>query len=525
MIDATIFQVGQQPQLFVDNWLIEQSDSVTRRWHKPQRLGDQPVLRADKPWEDTPYFTYSNFNVLQDPTDGLIKCWYEDLGPMEPHQRHPWRNRMLYAVSEDGVHFEKPLMDRVLIDGQRTNIFAGYVEGAENSALNPWADVGVHSGAVVIDPDPADPTQRYRMLFTRATPEGKHHTDIAHSADGLTWQSYGVQPTFGNAGGKLSDVSTITYDPVTKLYLQYTRHGRMTSAGAPSEWPDVPSGPGGCFSSYWPNRPDLMNKRRVFRTVSSDFLNWSDLVAAVTPDDDVDNLDEAFYGLGQFRVGGVHFGTLGVLQYVNNEMEVRLVYSRDGFNWQATDRANAFLAPRGGDHWDRHMVSIVSPPVRVGDKWHFYHGGSWAHHDYWWSGTQKLDHAEARAPGDEVRFGMGVATLRFEGLVSLQNHGPRTGRIVTRPLSTDGRSLWVNSQGDGGTIRVAISDSNGRILPGRSFDDCAPITGDGLRNAVSWNGETVPDVEGTIHRYIKVWFEIDNAELFSFGFGGKAESD
>lgn len=519
MIDATMFQVGLQPQLFVDNWLIEQSDSVTRRWHKPQRVGDGPVLKADRPWEHTPYFTYSNFNVLKDPTDGLIKCWYEDLGPMSPYQRHPWQNRMLYAVSEDGLNFEKPLMDRVLVDGERTNIFAGYVEGATPDATNPWADMGVHSAAIVIDPEPQDPSQRYRMLYTKATPDHRHQTDVAYSADGLSWHSYGVAPSFGNSGGRLSDVSTITFDPVTRLYLQYTRHGRMMSAGMPSEWPGVPSGTGGSFGSYYPQRPDLMNKRRVFRTVSADFRNWTDLVAALTPDDHIDNLDEGFYGLGQFQVGGIQFGTLGVFQYVDNEMEVRLVYSRDGLSWQPTDKGNAFLAPRGGEHWDRHMVSIVSPPVRVGDQWYFYHGGSWAHHDYWWTGVQKLDHPEASDPASHVRFGMGVAALRFEGLASLENHGPRLGRVVTRPLSTDGRSLWINSRAKGGAVRVAVSDSSGRILPGRGFDDCVPIAGDDVRNAVRWTSGDQPDPEGNADRYIKLWFEIDDAELFSFGFG------
>lgn len=520
MIDATMFQVGRQPQLFIDNWLIEQSDSVTRRWHKPQRVGDGPVLKADRPWEYTPYFTYSNFNVLKDPTDSLIKCWYEDLGPMAPYQRHPWQNRMLYAVSEDGVTFEKPLMDRVLIDGQRTNIFAGYVEGATPDAVNPWADIGVHSAAIVIDPEPQDPRQRYRMLFTKATPDYKHETAVAYSADGLTWQADEARPSFGHSGNRLSDVSTITYDPVTRLYQHYTRHGQMTSVGAPSDWPGVPSGWGGSFGSYYPHRPDLMNKRRVYRTLSADFRNWTDPVVVVTPDDLVDNLDEAFYGLGQFSVGRMQFGTLGVFRYVDNEMEVRLVYSRDGTSWQATDKSNAFLAPRGGDNWDRHMVSIVSPPVRVGDEWYFYHGGSWAHHDYWWTGMQKLDHPEARHPADHVRFGMGVAALRYEGVASLENNGPRLGRVVTRPLNTDGRSLWINSRGKGGAIRVAISGSNGRTLPGRGFDDCVPIAVDGIRNAVRWTSGEVPDPEGSASRYIKVWFELANAEIFAFGFDG-----
>ncbi|HEV2515682.1 MAG TPA: hypothetical protein VGV07_10565 [Devosia sp.] len=514
MYDATMLQIGRNSQVFVDNSLIEQTDSLTRRWHKPQRVTPEPVLRADRPWEHTPYFTYSNFNVLKDPTDGLIKCWYEDLGPLSPHQRHPWKNRMLYAVSSNGVDFEKPGLGKVRIDGHDTNIFAGYVEGMASDASYPWADIGVHSAAVVIRPDSID--QRYRMLFSRAGAAGGHRIQCAYSADGITWAPYDEQPSFGIAGGHLSDVSTITYDPGSRLFLQYTRHGRMMSAGIPPASPGRRSTEGARFNTYFPGRPDLMNKRRVFRTVSADFIHWEDLIPISTPDETFDNLDSAHYGVGQFRIGARHFGTLGVLNYVDNEMEVRLITSNDGVNWQPTDAGRAFLAPRRGQNWDRHMVSIVSPPVRVGDQWYFYHGGSWAHHDYWWAGPHELDHDEARDPRTEVRFGLGVAALRYEGVVSIDAVPPRAGRLVTRPLSFDGGTLLINARVRGnGSIRVGLADASGAPLPGFGIEDSVPFTGDAIRQNCRWTGNdimpaAVPD------QYRKLVFEIDNAEIFGF---------
>src|SRR5690606_30000605 len=119
--DAIRLQLGSGSQAFVDAALLEQTDGVTRRWHKPQRVGDRPVLEADRPWEHTPYSTYSNFNVFRDPTDGVIKCWYEDLGPLEPYGPHPWLTRMLLATSTDGLHFEKPELGIARIDGHDTN--------------------------------------------------------------------------------------------------------------------------------------------------------------------------------------------------------------------------------------------------------------------------------------------------------------------------------------------------------------------------------------------------------------------
>jgi hypothetical protein len=517
MDDATLLQIGHNAQTFVDNWLIEQSDSVTRRWHKPQRIGDAPILRADRPWEDTPYFTYSNFNVLKDPHDGLVKCWYEDLGPMTAHQPHPWKNRMLLATSSNGIDFEKPMLGRVKIDDRDTNIFAGYVEGATPDATNPWADIGVHSAAVVIDPDPASGEQRYRMLFSRAA-EGEPHTmECAYSADGVAWTPYAEKPSFGTSGSKLSDVSTITIDPASGLFLQYTRHGGMGRSGLPGTASSIPEGSTARFGTYFPMRPDLLNKRRVFRTVSADFIHWSDLIAISAPDDLRDNLDTGHYGVGQFRIGATHFGTLGILRYVDNEMDVRLIYSHDGVNWHDTDSGLPFLAPRGGNHWDRHMVSIVSPPVRVGDEWYFYHGGSWAHHDYWWAGPKELPHEEARSPADHVKFGLGVASLRFEGLASLDAVTPRPGRIVTRPLEFVGSTLQINARvRRGGSIKVAVADASGRPLAGYSFDECVPFTGDAVRHEVCWTGGDGLPQPIRPGEFRKLMFLLDDAEIFGF---------
>lgn len=86
-MDSTHLYVGHEPQLLVDSCLIECTQGLTRRWHKPTRHGDSPLICQDQPWEKTPYFTYSNYNVLRDPQDTLIKCWYEDLGEIDGKDR------------------------------------------------------------------------------------------------------------------------------------------------------------------------------------------------------------------------------------------------------------------------------------------------------------------------------------------------------------------------------------------------------------------------------------------------------
>ena len=64
-------------------------------------------------------------HIGQDPQDGLIKCWYEDLGP-DIGDGHPWRTRTLYAESRDGIEFHKPGLDICRVDGKPTNIVTGF---------------------------------------------------------------------------------------------------------------------------------------------------------------------------------------------------------------------------------------------------------------------------------------------------------------------------------------------------------------------------------------------------------------
>ena len=56
-MDGTRFHVDGGPRLFVDDVLIECTQGLTRRGRQPERVGDEPLPRKDKPWEHRPDFT------------------------------------------------------------------------------------------------------------------------------------------------------------------------------------------------------------------------------------------------------------------------------------------------------------------------------------------------------------------------------------------------------------------------------------------------------------------------------------
>lgn len=505
--DSTHLHVGQETQLFVDNWCIESAQAVTRRWHKPVRRGDKPVLAGDKPWEIFPYFSYANYSVLRDPQDGFFKCWYEDGGLDKPGNWSLSHSRVLYAESRDGIHWNKPELDIVLHKGRPTNIVGGHDMGEHSSEKNPWPKRVVHGHAVIIDPRPPSPEHRFRMIFF---PLG-----AAHSADGKHWTPYPETPTFGSTLN-LGDVITLWYDSDSRDFVMNTRKAVMARVAAPDSHPRVRQS----ARPYAPHRADLMNLRRVYQSRSHDFIHWSDPVLILAPVDDFDNVDDQYYGMGQFQVGRMHFGTLGILRTADNERDVRLVFSRDGVHWSHGDRGTPFFAPSGGTAWDARMVSIAPAPIEVGDEMWFYHGSTAAHHDYWYS-REDLNTPE-RHDLSLVRFGMGLATLRRDGFASIDTGDVRPGVFSTPPVASAGTSLFINARcRDGGSIRVTLTDINGRTLDGCELAKCDPFKGDDVRHKLTWQGRDAIPEAGTFRRIV---FHLRKAEIFSFRFsGGKAD--
>ncbi len=81
-----------------------------------------------------------------------------------------------------------------------------------------------------------------------------------------------------------------------------------------------------------------------------------------------------------------------------------------------------------------------------------------------------------------------------------------------------GERLAVNfAAQDGGALRVAILDAKGKPVPGFTLQDCQPLTGDAIDQAVSWKGKT--DVRPLAGKPIQLRFELKNADLYSFTFG------
>ncbi|MFH0965918.1 MAG: hypothetical protein V2A58_18115 [Planctomycetota bacterium] len=510
-MDSTNLYVRDLTQTFIDSVVIESVQDVTRRWHTPERAAEEPVIRRDRPWEHVTYFTYSNYAVLRDGEDGLLKCWYEDLEIPAKRDRIDHYARQLYAESEDGIHWRKPELDVLEIDGRRTNIVLGGGDYGE-----------VHSASYVIDPHPAQRDLKFRTLYSHMWDDGKAHRnriECAHSRDGIHWTRYEEFPRFGMSGPRLNDVSVLFYDEDAHEFVQNTRHFLQWAGAINLRNPHTAS----FLGPLEPHNPLTYNQRRVWQTRSHDFLHWSELVPAAATDEE-DNLDEFYYGMAQFRLGSVYLATVGVLRAVDNEMDVQLLLSRDGIRWSNTNKRQPFLAPRGEGHWDAHMVSLVSPPIEMGDKLYFFHGGTSSHHDWWIYPGGIAGELPPCDRLENVAYGLGLATLRKDGYAGLYANRQREGTVVTRALISLGTKLVINARcAPGGSIVVEIADRRDEAIAPCTRENCDPFRGDSVAHTVTWKGDALVPAGRERHYWRKVRFFLRDAELFSFRFAEEGE--
>jgi len=509
--DSTMLDIGEGTQYFFDDLVIESVENVCRVWHTPVKH-PAPLIQKDRPWESIPYFSCNTHQVQRDPHEGIFKCWYTDWNKpyVRPEDSAIGRSiyHILYAESEDGLHWRKPPLGDAAGHGMETNVSLPHG----------------YNMAIVRDPHEPDAQKRYKGLYTSFPPGSADVAAmrLATSADGRRWQAGQEKPCFGRHGDRLDDVIILRYNAEGRFFVINARHYDMYAVARNLGNPTV----GHWTLPYYPSDWRRMNKRRVWQAESSDLLHWSEPYPALIPDEDEAELDECFYGLAQYPMGDITLGFLNIYNYVSNEMRVRLVYSRNGKTWHHLNRGQPFLEPGGAGAWDACMVTIPYPPIPVGNELWVYHGGARNHHDWWITGAREGLTVPEALDINEVAYCLGLATMRRDGFVSLSANAVRPGIYITRPVISTGEHLVINAAcRAGGSVAVEVVDLRDQVIPGFSKEVCDVFSGDSVSHIVSWQGKTsipvrsheraaYPHAEN--ERFRKLRFYMRNADLYSF---------
>lgn len=467
-------------QLFVDDFLIE-STTLRRRFHQPQKSEHNLVLwpetEAEMDGGECPTAAPFNDGVWYDPADRLFKMWYHA----------SWMRNTAYAVSEDGIEWRKPELD--VVPG--TNIVLAPRPGFLRDGCCVW-----------LDHEASDPDQRFKMFqYFRSSGEiGEpwQGGEVYTSADGIYWG----EPT---RTGLLGDNSTFFYNPFRQKWVYSIR-----TASLPRKIAGV--------------------RTRSYRE-HSDFLEgsqweddepviwaWSDKLDE--PDPQIGEVPQ-LYDLNAVAYESIMLGLIAIFfgppnpvaaeQGVPKTNDLELGFSRDGFHWDRPDRRPFIPATRTPSTWGRGYIHAAGGTcLVVGDKLYFYYG-AWSGESPRLSGSMMGGHQAANAM--YAGGGTGLATLRRDGFASI-DAGQDGGLLTTKLVTFDGRHLFVNADTISGELRVEVLDRHGTVVAPYSADNCVPMSIDGTRQMVMWEGSD--DLSTLRSTPLRFRFHLTNGSLYSF---------
>ncbi len=407
-----------------------------------------------------------------------FRMWY--LGSIDrenkPAATARWWRPMCYAESADGIHWTKPDLGLVELNGNtKNNICLIEADPFSLSRVNDFL-------TVLFEPNDPDPQRRYKCAYiahlpfdevkggrSAIGPDEKRWGSIvtATSADGLRWKVVGDRPV--NATGERFEVSG--------LY----RYGQFYYATGQliSPWTWLPDG------------RDIGRSMLAYR--SPDFEHWSrakalsfarpvQLVGGI--DKPLEN-EQTHMGAGIWNRGDVLVGFYGMWHHGPKErpkgasyfwglrIDLGLIVSNDGIHFREPV-ADFKIVPRGEEAKDWDSISLLQGHAfaNVGEKTYV-----WYSH---WDSEGQFRNME-----------IGLATWRRDGFGYLTPHvAAAPAQCVSKAIAADkaDRQVFINAEGlsPGAPLKIEVLDDRDQPLQDYSGENAAVVSRDGPHAAVTW---------------------------------------
>ena len=448
---------------------------------QPVKHPANPVLRSGP--KGSPDYGHAILygSVLR--IDGKFRMWYLGMiqRELERGQAPGWWRPMCYAESDDGIHWTKPELGLVELNGNKRNnicLIAGEVESM--TLVNDFL-------SVMHDPKDPDPARRFKVAYIAhmpdkdirggmsrvGIPEGRVGAFIcAISPDGLRWKVVGDRPV--NAGGERFEVSSLY-----KFGAFYYASGQLIS---PWSW----------LNDGRPVGRMMMTYR------SPDFRSWSKTKALsmvspqqiTEPQPPVSDLHQGFgkqmhMGVGVWNRGNVLVGLNGLWQGNPQEraagakpldglkIDLGLAISNDGVHFREPIPNFKFLEHGKDGEWDSIALLQGHAFVNVHDQTYI-----------WYSHWDCEDNFQSQE--------IGLATLRRDGFGYLSRHAPGDPGSCVTSLTTlpRGGRVFLNVSGVSreAPIKVELLDERDQPVAQHSGDAAAQVVSEGTRVAVVWPG-------------------------------------
>ena len=447
-------------QLFLDDYLIDELHAIRRQVHSADKHPANPIIDGDHPWLDGMAYLYGA--VERRPKTKKLRMWYQSYFSVKGEERVV--DVMCLAESANGIDWTFPRLGLVA-DGRGSKdnniIISTRSHSGFDECITPTRDL--HT---------TDPSKRYRSLFW-ANADGYRGTYAAWSADGVRWISSPKPITT-----RMGDAGSTMYDIYKRRWVFFAR--------------------------------PIDNQLSRAISFSKDFKTWTPIKVIFQADK---SKREDFYNMQGLCYEGLYLGFVTIMweEPGRYALEPHLAMSRDGENWQWVGRQDAFIphGPRGS--WEEFNTQMgTGEPIRQGDKLYFYYSGrTYPHRPYYARGNPEIIPKQLV----ENDVNIGLATLRVDGFVSLEDHHGG-GLVETKPLLVSGKELHVNVDSRFGDFRVEVLDHAGDPIPGFTAAECVPIRIDRVGVTVRWKGHQ--DLVSLGGKPVRFRFHLKRSRLFSF---------
>ena len=515
MKDPSNVQVGNQKQLFVDDYVVAEKEHVTLQVGEAEKHG--VVLEPTLPTDFARGKVHEGPDGRDDGKDGgeSAFCWFwspywdPDMRKFRLwYQAHNPYN-LAYAESEDGINWTKPMVSR---DG-RSNLvnWNSPVPILRDNKLVDVLEIGIGGLTATIDPRlPHGSPEKHKVAFYPLLGGEDCAARLGYSADGINWNLYNDgYPVTGRAADTNNQIH---WNPLTERYLLHCRQDF--------------AGPGGLTETRGVRimehsaGNDLMNHPASWKTLTKFLLDDPDKSVIPGTDTPVFQIhtfpmwyyEGVWFGLTDILAATNAFVPEGEQDYVTRHdrgvWEFYMAPSRDAihYNFEVAAYPRKALIPRGAaGSYDKDCVRPPSNIITHDDAhWIYY----LATNERWGCGRW-----DAR---------LALAKLRLDGFFFVEAE-EKPGSIVTKPFILEGDTLQINVDAKGsrrvgrrgGRIQVEILDEDGNRIPGYSGAD-APVSDgvDELRFQPSWKEHrNLSALRGTA---VRIRFILHDAKLFSF---------
>ena len=479
LLSISLSVVAQQPivlnnkrELFVDSYLVEKLVKMEFRLGTPVSGGI--ALQFDAPWEGR--FSGGYVSVVHD--GKLFRLYYRGLG----ESGGALGQVTCYAESKNGIDWAKPRVGQFTVKGTLDN----------NVVMTGNIQQSTHNLSVMYDAKPGlPPGERFKAVGGVASSlraAGGLYRYV--SANGIHWKRYNDTTALFPSGYGMDSQNVLAWLPEENCYAIYLR----------------------TWSGDKPGDTTLLKGfRTIARSVSKDFIHWSEPVRMQFGDTPVEDL---YTNATQPYFRAPHILISMPFRFspqstVLSEEEMK-AYDIDRGMWKGVSDA-VLLSSRGGNSYERKFLeSFVRPGT---DQRNWAARSTIPALGIIPTGETEMSFFLTRAYGTKGCY-LERMKLRVDGFASLHT-AYAEGFALTRPLVLDGNTFKINySASSIGYIKVVLLDEDGKDMPGFGHADALTLLGDKVDREVKWkSGKTIKDLGS---KTIRIKFIAKDADIYSF---------